>query len=104
MRKLLLAFVAFFALTNMALAAVDLNTASKEQLEVVTGIGPVKAQAIVDYRQKNGLFRKVDDLKKVKGFGARSVAKMRSELTVGVVESHQTGTSTGKIKKTKGIY
>lgn len=82
MKKLLWALIAFFAFTSMALAAVNLNTASKEDLETVNGIGPKKAQAIIEYRKRNGWFRSVDELKKVSGFGDKSVAKMRSELTV----------------------
>lgn len=83
MKKLLLALIAFFAFTSMALAAVNLNTATREELEVVAGIGSKKADAILNYRNKNGLFKSVDDLKNVNGFGEKSVAKMRSELTVG---------------------
>ncbi len=82
MKKLLLVLLAFFAFSGMAMAAVNLNTASKAELEAVKGIGPKKADAIIEYRTKNGSFKTVDDLKSVKGFGDKSVAKMRSELTV----------------------
>ncbi len=82
MKKILFAIAMFFAFVSVAFAAVNLNTATKEDLDSVKGIGPVKAQAIIEYRQKNGHFKSVDDLKNVKGFGEKSVEKMRSELNV----------------------
>lgn len=82
MKRLLLAFIVFFAFSCIGTAAVNLNTASKEELETVNGIGPQKAEAILEYRRRNGPFKKVDDLKKVSGFGDKSVKNMRSELSV----------------------
>ena len=83
MKKLLLVLIALFAFSGMAMATVNLNTATKTELEAVKGIGPKKAEAIIAYREKNGPFKAVDDLKNVSGFGDKTVAKMRSELTVG---------------------
>lgn len=80
-RGLLLALAMLFS--GLSMAAVDLNTASKEQLTSVKGIGPKKADAIIEYRKKNGSFKSVDELNNVSGFGEKSVAKMRGELTVG---------------------
>jgi competence protein ComEA len=82
MKKILLVVAMLFAFVSVAFAAVNLNSATKEELDAVKGIGPVKAQAIVDYRQKNGSFKSVDDLKNVKGFGEKSVAKIKADLSV----------------------
>jgi competence protein ComEA len=68
-----------------ALAAVNLNTASRDELVAVPGIGPSKAQAIVEHRQAHGPFKSVDDLKQVKGFRDKLVERLRPELTVAAV-------------------
>ena len=82
MKRILLLIVVFFVCAGGASAAVDLNNASKAELEGVNGIGPAKAQAIIDHRQKNGRFKSVDDLVAVKGCGDKSVEKLRDELKV----------------------
>lgn len=68
---------------SLALAAVNINTATVAELDAVKGIGPSKAQAIVDYRSKNGAFKSLDDLKNVKGFGEKSIGKLKAELVIG---------------------
>jgi len=64
-------------------AAVDINTATQSELEAVKGIGPAKAKAIVEHRQKNGPFKSLEGLAEVKGFGKASVEKLKNELAVG---------------------
>ncbi len=83
MKKLLLLILVFFAFSVPALAAVDVNIATQAQLESVKGIGPAKAQAIIDYRSKNGPFKSVDDLEKVKGIGPGILKKIRADVSVG---------------------
>ncbi len=70
----------FFAVQGWA--AVDLNRAGQAELESVKGIGPKKARAIIEHREKNGPFKSIDDLARVKGFGKASVEKLRANLSV----------------------
>jgi competence ComEA-like helix-hairpin-helix protein len=60
----------------------DLNIANVKELEQVPGIGPKTAQAIVDFRQKSGRFRRVEDLLAIKGISQRKLDKMRPYLKV----------------------
>lgn len=85
MKKLLLSLFVSLAFTGIAYAAVDLNTATKAELESVKGIGPSRAEAIIEYRKQHGAFKKVDELGKVKGIGDKSLDKLRGEVTVGSV-------------------
>jgi competence protein ComEA len=82
MIRLLLALVIALA-APLASAALDLNTATKDELVALNGIGPAKAQAILDYRTQHGGFKSVDELKDVKGIGARQLERLKPELTVG---------------------
>ena len=61
---------------------VNINTASQSGLESLTGIGPVIAQRIIDYREKNGLFKTKEDLKKVKGIGEKTFAGLADQITI----------------------
>ena len=60
----------------------NINTAGIAELDGLPGIGPSKAQAIVDYRNRNGLFRTIDDLLNVPGIGAQTLERMRGLITV----------------------
>lgn len=62
---------------------VDLNTATEQELQTLPGIGPALAKRIVEFRQENGEFSRVEDLLKVKGIGEKSFEKLKSRLTVG---------------------
>jgi competence protein ComEA len=63
-------------------ATVNVNTATKDELVGLPGIGPAKAQAIVDYRNQHGPFRSVDDLRKVKGIGEKLFLQIRNDVVV----------------------
>jgi comEA protein len=65
-----------------AATPVNLNTASADQIAALPGVGPKAAQRIVEYRQKNGGFKKIEELMNVKGFGEKSFLKLKSLITV----------------------
>lgn len=60
----------------------NLNTATVDQLMLLPGIGPSKAERVVAWRQKHGPFRRVADLRKVKGFGYKTVRRLEPNLDV----------------------
>ena len=60
---------------------VNVNTASKEELQTLTGIGPSLAQAIIDYRAEHGDFTAAEDLLNVKGIGEAKLEGFRAEIT-----------------------
>ena len=62
---------------------VNINTATAAQLEALPGIGPSMAQRIVSHREKNGPFKKLEDLMNIQGIGEKSFLKLRPMLTVG---------------------
>ena len=62
---------------------VNLNTAGLEELMSLPGIGAAYAQRIIEYREKNGPYKRVEDLLNVKGIGEKTFEKIRARLTVG---------------------
>lgn len=61
---------------------ININNATATQLEELPGIGPARASAIVREREKNGPFRQVEDLARVRGIGAKTVEALREYVTV----------------------
>jgi competence protein ComEA len=64
-------------------APLNLNAATEAQLEALPGIGAATAARIVEYRKKNGGFKKIEDLMNVKGIGEKSFLKLKPLVTVG---------------------
>ncbi|MDO5673420.1 MAG: helix-hairpin-helix domain-containing protein [bacterium] len=75
-----LIFLLFFA--TAAFAKVNINTATAQELTALPGIGPAKAEAIIQYREANGPFKAVDELNKVKGIGDKILGKIKDEITI----------------------
>lgn len=81
---------------------VDINKADAAALqENLNGVGPAKAKAIVDYRNKNGEFKSIDDLTQVKGVGPALIKKNRSDLSLsgGATKTSKTGSSAKRASK-----
>lgn len=107
MKKMLFALFVFLSFSLNALAGVNINTATQAELESLKDIGPVKAQAIIDYRKKNGNFKSVDDLEKVNGIGPGIMKAIRNDVsvngqtTVTVPQAKAAGKSDKPVKETK---
>ena len=97
-RALLAAVIALFVLTagdivfaqkargkppSAAPAVVNLNTATATQIATLPGVGEKAAQRIIEYREKNGGFKKIEELMNVKGIGEKSFLKLKPLITVG---------------------
>ncbi len=70
-----------------ASTTVNLNTASAVDLEGLPGIGAKTAARIVEYRQKNGPFKKVEELMNVRGVGEKNFLKLKPQITVGAAKA-----------------
>jgi competence protein ComEA len=61
---------------------VNINIATSEELQTLTGIGPSKADAIITYREENGHFKSPEGLMEVSGIGDKSFEKIKDEITI----------------------
>ncbi len=68
-------------------AVVNINTASAAELDALPGIGAKTAARIVEYRQKNGPFKKIEELMNVRGVGEKNFLKLKPQITVGAAKA-----------------
>ena len=61
---------------------ISINTARLSELMNIKGIGEIKAKSIIEYREKNGLFKSIEDITKVKGIGSSTFEKIKDYIKV----------------------
>ncbi|MBI4511791.1 MAG: helix-hairpin-helix domain-containing protein [Deltaproteobacteria bacterium] len=76
---------------SVASGTVNLNAATEDELMLLPGVGPSKAAAILTWRKKYGSFKKIEDLSKVKGFGRKTLLKLKPHLAVSGPTTYQDG-------------
>ena len=70
---------------------VNVNTASASELQALPGIGAKTAARIVEYRQKNGPFKKIEELMNVRGVGEKNFVKLKAQITVAAAKTDHDG-------------
>lgn len=61
---------------------ININTASLEELTKINGIGEVKAKSIIEYREQNGSFKSIEEIKNIKGIGEKTFEKLKDSITI----------------------
>ena len=77
-----LASQAIQAQNSAAPARISINAAGAEQLASLPGVGPATAQRIVEFRSKNGPFKRLEDLMSVQGIGEKKFARLKDSITL----------------------
>jgi competence protein ComEA len=105
LRNLILGLFLFLTAPALFAEVVNINKADAATLQQhLTGIGPVKSKAIIDYRNKHGSFKGLDDLLKVEGFGPALLEKNKRNLSIsrGVSKPSTTQKSTSEKERPRG--
>lgn len=81
-KEILLQAQNFSASSSSSSDLVNINTADAERLATLKGIGPALAQRIIEYREQNGGFKSIDEIKNVRGIGEKKFAAFKDKITV----------------------
>lgn len=86
----LILFISLYLLVNIPLAypdtKIDINTATKQELQTISGIGPTIAQKIVELRREKGGFKNFDQLLEIKGIGKERLSRIRLCATISIIK------------------
>lgn len=80
---LMMGSLVFSSLMSAPAKKVNINTASVAELQTLPRIGPQIAQRIVDFRSKNGKFKRIEEIMKVRGIGEKVFEVIKDKITVG---------------------
>jgi len=83
MAALAAAFLPLEAAAESPKGKININTAGSSELQQLPRIGPKVAQRIIDYREKNGKFTRIEELMKVRGIGEKTFEQLKDRITVG---------------------
>lgn len=61
---------------------ININTATSQELQVISGIGPARAEDIINYRESNGGFAAISEIQNIKGIGPATFQKMQDQITI----------------------
>ncbi|MDR2660939.1 MAG: helix-hairpin-helix domain-containing protein, partial [Lactobacillaceae bacterium] len=67
---------------NNEFRKININTANLNELQNIPGIGEIKAKLILDYRLKKGLFKSINDLSNISGFGEKTISRLSEYISV----------------------
>ncbi|MDQ0216801.1 competence protein ComEA [Oikeobacillus pervagus] len=67
---------------NSEQALININTATSDELQKLPGIGETRAQTIIEYRETNGPFQKIEDLKNISGIGEKTFEKLQDQISI----------------------
>jgi competence protein ComEA len=81
-KKTLYITLIFLFYTVILFAKININTATKEELMTLKGIGQVKAEAIIKYREQYGGFRTIEELINVKGIGEKTIENIKKDIII----------------------